>query len=114
LAAPVGVDLAASAGIARWPSEGRRPDLICGANVLAQISDLNGFVRAIEQMRVPDGVLTIEFPLPFSFTAIVDALEANRTYVSQNPRCEPQLGRRGPFRTVPGRRSTPSTAPRTR
>jgi hypothetical protein len=133
LAAPAGVDLAASAGMAHWPSEGRRSDLICGANVLAQVSDLNGFVRAIRQLQAPDGVLTIEFPhlerfiadnqfdtsyhehlSCFSLTATVDALEANRTYLSQNPGWEPQLGHRGPLRTVPGCRSTPSTAPRTR
>jgi SAM-dependent methyltransferase len=43
-------------------SAGRRPDLICGANVLAQVSDLNGFVRAIAHLLAPDGVVTIEFP----------------------------------------------------
>jgi hypothetical protein len=41
---------------------GRRPDLICGANVLAQVSDLNGFVRAIKTLLGPRGVVTIEFP----------------------------------------------------
>jgi len=34
--------------------------------------------------------------------AIVDALEADRHYVSQNPHCEPQLGRRGLFRPLGG------------
>lgn len=29
-------------------------------------------------------------------------LEANRTYMNQNPQCEPQLGRRGLYRTVAG------------
>ena len=62
LAGPAGVELAGSAGMAHWPSEGRRPDLICGANVLAQIPDLNGFIRAIKELLAPDGVLTIEFP----------------------------------------------------
>ena len=41
---------------------GRRPDLICGANVLAQVSNLNGFVRAIKRLLAPRGVVTIEFP----------------------------------------------------
>jgi SAM-dependent methyltransferase len=41
---------------------GRRPDLICGANVMAQVSNLNGFVRAIRTLLAPHGVVTIEFP----------------------------------------------------
>jgi SAM-dependent methyltransferase len=45
----------------RWPPA-RRPDLICGANVLAQVSDLNGFVRAIRTLLAPQGVVTLEFP----------------------------------------------------
>ena len=34
--------------------------------------------------------------------AVVDALEANRVYVSQNPKCEPQLGRRGLYASLGG------------
>ena len=34
--------------------------------------------------------------------AVVDALEGNRAYVSQNPKCEPQLGRRGLYASVGG------------
>jgi aminopeptidase-like protein len=34
--------------------------------------------------------------------AIADTLEANRAYVSQNPKCEPQLGRRGLYATLGG------------
>jgi aminopeptidase-like protein len=33
---------------------------------------------------------------------IVETLEANRTYVSRNPKCEPQLGRRGLYGSVGG------------
>jgi len=33
---------------------------------------------------------------------IFEVLEGNRTYVSQNPKCEPQLGRRGLYRAVGG------------
>jgi aminopeptidase-like protein len=34
--------------------------------------------------------------------AIVDVLENDRTYVTQNPKCEPQLGKRGLYHTVGG------------
>jgi aminopeptidase-like protein len=34
--------------------------------------------------------------------AIVDALEANRIVVSLNPKCEPQLGRRGLYTSLGG------------
>ena len=34
--------------------------------------------------------------------AVVEALEANRTYVSRNPKCEPQLGRRGLYGSLGG------------
>jgi aminopeptidase-like protein len=34
--------------------------------------------------------------------AILDALEADRTYVSTNPKCEPQLGRRGLYHSIGG------------
>jgi len=34
--------------------------------------------------------------------AVVDTLEANRVHVSQNPKCEPQLGRRGLYAPVGG------------
>jgi aminopeptidase-like protein len=35
--------------------------------------------------------------------AVVEVLEGNRTYVNQNPRCEPQLGKRGLYRMIGGR-----------
>jgi aminopeptidase-like protein len=34
--------------------------------------------------------------------AVIDTLEANRAYVSQNPKCEPQLGRRGLYAPAGG------------
>jgi aminopeptidase-like protein len=34
--------------------------------------------------------------------AIVDSLEANRRYINQNPFCEPQLGKRGLYRSTGG------------
>jgi aminopeptidase-like protein len=33
---------------------------------------------------------------------VLELLEWNRTYMNQNPKCEPQLGRRGLYRTVAG------------
>ncbi len=38
---------------------------------------------------------------------IVRLLEANRAYVNLNPRCEPQLGKRGLYDTIGGRQATP-------
>jgi predicted TPR repeat methyltransferase len=43
-------------------SEGRRADLVVGNNVLAQVSDLNGFVAGVAGVLAPGGVVTMEFP----------------------------------------------------
>jgi SAM-dependent methyltransferase len=43
-------------------AEGKAADLICGANVLAQIPQPNDFVRGLEILLKPGGVVTIEFP----------------------------------------------------
>jgi len=43
-------------------ADGIRPDLICGANVLAQVPDVNDFVGGIKILLKPGGVVTIEFP----------------------------------------------------
>ncbi|HZM53213.1 MAG TPA: class I SAM-dependent methyltransferase [Vicinamibacteria bacterium] len=43
-------------------SRGRRADLICGANVLAQVPDLGDFVSGLRILLAPGGVVTIEFP----------------------------------------------------
>ncbi len=43
--------------------------------------------------------------LAHSYTRCVevfDLLECNRTYLNQNPKCEPQLGRRGLYRAIAG------------
>src|SRR5262245_367653 len=37
-----------------------------------------------------------------TYLAVVSALEENRYYVNQNPKCEPQLGKRGLYRTMGG------------
>ena len=44
-------------------------------------------------------------PLAGSFhqlLKVVEVLEANRCFVNLNPKCEPQLGRRGLYRTMGG------------
>jgi SAM-dependent methyltransferase len=43
-------------------TEGNQADLIIGNNVLAQVSDLNGFVAAMKLLLKPRGVITMEFP----------------------------------------------------
>ena len=43
-------------------ADGTRPDLICGANVLAQVPKPNDFVKGLQILLRPGGVITIEFP----------------------------------------------------
>jgi SAM-dependent methyltransferase len=43
-------------------AQGQQADLICGANVLAQVPRLNDFVRGLRVLLKPGGVITIEFP----------------------------------------------------
>jgi hypothetical protein len=43
-------------------AQGKRADLVCGANVLAQVPDLNDFVGGLRILLKPGGVITIEFP----------------------------------------------------
>ena len=43
-------------------AEGKQADLIAGANVLAQVPDLNDFVEGLNLALRPKGVVTIEFP----------------------------------------------------
>ncbi len=42
--------------------QGRQADLICGANVLAQVPNPRDFVRGLRLLLKPRGVVTIEFP----------------------------------------------------
>jgi hypothetical protein len=42
--------------------EYKHADLLAGANVLAQVPDVNDFVRGIKALLKPQGVVTIEFP----------------------------------------------------
>lgn len=46
----------------RLAAEGRRPDLIVGNNVLAQVPDLNDFLTGLRILLRPGGVVTLEFP----------------------------------------------------
>jgi len=41
---------------------GRSCDLVLGNNVLAQVPDLNDFVKGLRVLLKPEGVLTLEFP----------------------------------------------------
>ena len=43
-------------------AEGKRADLIVGNNVLAQVPELNDFVRGLKLLLKPRGVITLEFP----------------------------------------------------
>lgn len=43
-------------------AEGKSADLVCGANVLAQVPDVNDFVKGIKIIMKPGGVVTVEFP----------------------------------------------------
>ena len=43
-------------------AEGKQADLICGANVLAQVPRPNDFVQGLKLLLKPTGVVTIEFP----------------------------------------------------
>ena len=43
-------------------AEGTQGDLVCGKNVMAQVTDLNDFVEGLRLVLKPHGVLTIEFP----------------------------------------------------
>lgn len=43
-------------------AEGKKPDLICSANVLAHVPDINDFVRGVATLLTGDAVYTVEFP----------------------------------------------------
>lgn len=43
-------------------TEGIRPSLICSANVLAHVPDINDFVRGLAALLTGDAVYTVEFP----------------------------------------------------
>jgi SAM-dependent methyltransferase len=43
-------------------AEGKQADLVCGANVLAQVPNVNDFVKGLALLVKPGGAVTIEFP----------------------------------------------------
>ena len=43
-------------------AEGRHPDLICSANVLAHVPDINDFVAGVAKLLTGDAIYTVEFP----------------------------------------------------
>jgi len=43
-------------------NEGKQADLLIGNNVLAQVPDLNDFVKGMKTLLKPRGVITMEFP----------------------------------------------------
>jgi SAM-dependent methyltransferase len=43
-------------------AEGKRADLLLGNNVLAQVPDINDFVKGMKVLLKPKGVITMEFP----------------------------------------------------
>ncbi len=46
----------------RLVADGKQADLIIGNNVLAQVSDLRGFLAGMKLLLKPHGVITMEFP----------------------------------------------------
>jgi len=59
---PTRVEFFGDAYAARLVDEGLRADLIAGNNVLAQVPDLNDFVRGLARLLAPGGTITLEFP----------------------------------------------------
>ncbi|HEY6005007.1 MAG TPA: class I SAM-dependent methyltransferase [Anaeromyxobacter sp.] len=59
---PTLVDFFGERTARKLAAEGRRADLVCGANVLAQVPDPNDFVKGLQILTKPGGVVTIEFP----------------------------------------------------
>lgn len=68
-------------------------------------------------MRTPNGCFpeyhtsadNLDFVTPISLAdswekcrSVVETVEGNKTYTNQNPKCEPQLGRRGLYRAISG------------
>jgi hypothetical protein len=59
---PTRVDFFGKALADALVAEGIRPDLICSANVLAHVPDINDFVAGVATLLSEDAVYTVEFP----------------------------------------------------
>lgn len=59
---PTRVEFFSEAFAQTLKAEGVRPDLICSANVLAHVPDINDFVRGLAVLLDGDAVYTVEFP----------------------------------------------------
>ena len=46
----------------RLAAEGKKPNLICSANVLAHVPDINDFIKGVAALLSGDAVYTVEFP----------------------------------------------------
>lgn len=56
------VDFFGKALAERLKAEGKTPDLICSANVLAHVPDINDFAAGIATLLEGDAIYTVEFP----------------------------------------------------
>jgi SAM-dependent methyltransferase len=59
---PTAVQFFGAAAARALAAEGRQADLLVANNVLAQVPDLNDFVRGMKLVLKPHGVITVEFP----------------------------------------------------
>jgi len=59
---PTLVEFFGAALARRLRGEGRNPDLVCSANVLAHVPDINDFVAGVAALLSGDAVYTVEFP----------------------------------------------------
>lgn len=59
---PTVVEFFGTALAKRLVAEGRRPDLIASANVLAHVPDINDFVGGVAELLSGDAIYTVEFP----------------------------------------------------
>jgi SAM-dependent methyltransferase len=62
---------------AQLVAEGWQADLVCGANVMAQVPDLNDFVAGLARLVSPTGTVTIEFP---HLVALVEGSQFDTIY----------------------------------